>query len=183
MASLNCHLTCIHLNSFIWEKNKPKQDIIHKPCESLCFYLIAKKLRDSQSSWWHRRRGTDFCLGGWPQGRCLQVMLLHGVEVGICWLNVPLTCRVRVWAWCNFQGMARASSLSSTGVVQLPRQHLDISQVRWDSSGNKSCTVTFPYHGRPRKWAPHMIFERKHLQFLISMSALRAVLYLINFGS
>lgn len=85
--------------------------MIHKPCESLHFYLIDKKLGDPQSSWWHWRRGAASCLAGWLEVRRLQLMLCHAMEVGICWLKVPLTCHAPVWVCCNFQGMARASSL------------------------------------------------------------------------
>lgn len=142
-----------------------------------CFYLIAEKLGDSQSSWWHWRRGAAFCLVGWLKGRRLQLMLLHDVEVGICWLKVPLTCEVPVMAWCNFQGMARASSLSSAGVVQLPRQHVDISWARRDSSGNESCTVTFPDHGGPRNWSPDSILRESTCYFWLArqLSELRFI--------
>jgi len=95
MASLNCRLTLIHLNSVSCEKSTVTQST---NLMNHWFYLTDKTPGDPQSSWWHWRTGTAFCLAGWTEGRCLQLMLLHGVEVGTTWLKVLLTCQVPVWA-------------------------------------------------------------------------------------
>lgn len=137
---------------------------IHKPCESLFV-----------SNWQEPWGSPEFVVGleerhsllpcRWAEGMCLQLMLLHDVQAGICWSKVPLTFQAPIRARCSSQDVVRAASLSSAGAVQFSRQHLDISQATRVSSESQSCTVTFPDHGGPRNWAPDSFLRESTCYF------------------
>lgn len=171
------------MNSSKWlQSKKSYRDIIHKRCESLCFYLTVKKLGDPQSSWWYWRRGTAFCLAGDPNRGisswcCSMVLKLASAGLGSHWLAWCLpgsdwTSKTRWWLLHSLPVLL--SSFQAT-----LRYFLGKTSLLWEQKLHRH----FPRPWGRQKQGSWQHFERKHLLFLISMSNLIAVLYLINFGS
>lgn len=96
MDSLNCCLTLIQLSSFSWKKPTRRNP------QTLWTPVFLSNWQDV----WRTTKfvGIAFCLSQWTKWRCLQLMLLHEVEVDIRWHKVPLTCQMSssVRTWYNF---------------------------------------------------------------------------------